>query len=228
VLDSAVVASNVARIRERLAAACERAGRDPGEVRLLAASKTVGPEGIRAAAAAGIREFGENYVQELGDKRAILDDVVWHFIGTLQSRTAPRVADLADVVQTLSPGRATDRLARRAEQRPSPLEAMIEVDFAGRGSGVEPEKVAAFADEVAGMRGVRLVGLMTLPPVTETAEDARPYFARLRQLRDAVVRSHRAAVGLSMGMSLDYEVAVEEGATIVRVGTALFGARPPA
>ncbi len=227
-LDSAVIASNVARIRERLAAACERAGRDPEEVRLLAASKTVGPDAIRTAAAAGVREFGENYVQELRDKRSIVDGGVWHFIGTLQSRTAPRVAELADVVQTLAPGRASERLAGRAAQRPTPLDAMIEVDFAGRGSGVEPDAVEAFADDVARMRGIRLVGLMTLPPVTDTAGDARPYFARLRALGERVERSHPAVVQLSMGMSLDYEVAVEEGATIVRIGTALFGARPPA
>jgi PLP dependent protein len=228
VLDSATVASNVARIRERLAAACQRAGRDPGEVRLLAASKTVPPEGVRAAVAAGVREFGENYVQELRDKRSVVDDVTWHFIGTLQSRTAPRVAELADVVQTLAPGRATERLAYRAAERPKVLDAMIEVDFAERGSGVDPATVEAFADDVAGMDGLRLVGLMTLPPLTDSAEDARPYFARLRTLRDAVGRSHPNAVELSMGMSLDYEVAVEEGATIVRIGTALFGARPPA
>jgi uncharacterized pyridoxal phosphate-containing UPF0001 family protein len=105
---------------------------------------------------------------------------------------------------------------------------MIEVDFAGRGTGVAPDATERFADEVAGMDGIRLIGLMTLPPLAETAEEARPYFARLRELRDRVASSHRAVVQLSMGMSLDYEVAIEEGATIVRVGTALFGARPPA
>jgi pyridoxal phosphate enzyme (YggS family) len=195
---------------------------------LVAAGKTVPAESLRAARAAGIEEFGENYVQELRDKREALQGVRWHFIGTLQSRTAPRVADLADVVQTLAPGRAADRLARRASERDGPLEVMIEVDLAGRGSGVEPERCEGFADEVGTTDGLRLVGLMTLPPVTPTAEEARPYFVRLRSLRDRVATSHPQAVDLSMGMSLDYEVAAEEGATIVRIGTALFGARPPA
>jgi pyridoxal phosphate enzyme (YggS family) len=228
VLDSAAVASNVARARERLAAACARAGRDPGEVRLVAASKTVSADAVRAARAAGIDEFGENYVQELRDKRDAVDGVRWHYIGTLQSRTAPRVAELADVVQTLTPGRATARLARRALERGATLDALIEVDFADRGSGVEPGRCQAFADEVAALDGIRFVGLMTLPPVTPTAEEARPYFRRLRTLRDRVAKTHPTCTELSMGMSLDYEVAAEEGATIVRIGTALFGARPPA
>jgi pyridoxal phosphate enzyme (YggS family) len=231
VLDSAAIASNVTRARERLAAACGRAGRDPGEIRLVAAGKTVPPDALRVARAAGITEFGENYVQELGDKRTALADVGdiwWHFIGTLQSRTAPRVAELADVVQTLAPGRATRRLAARGVERGAIVPALIEVDFAERGSGVEPDECERFADEVGALDGVRLIGLMTLPPPTPTAEEARPYFARLRSLRDRVVASHPTANELSMGMSLDYEVAAEEGATIVRIGTALFGARPPA
>jgi PLP dependent protein len=239
VLDSAAIASNVARARERLAAACGRAGRDPDEVRLVAACKTVRVDAMRAARAAGISEFGENYVQELRDKRQALADlegVTWHFIGTLQSRTAPRVAELADVVETLAPGRAAERLARRAAERlarraaegRAPLDVLIEVDLAGRGTGVEPEACERFADEVAATSGVRLIGLMTLPPATASAEEARPYFVQMRSLRDRVARAVPGATELSMGMSLDYEVAAEEGATIVRIGTALFGARPPA
>jgi pyridoxal phosphate enzyme (YggS family) len=231
VLDSAAIASNVARARERLAAACGRAGRDPDEVRLVAACKTVRVDAMRAARAAGISEFGENYVQELRDKRQALADlegVTWHFIGTLQSRTAPRVAELADVVETLAPGRAAERLARRAAEGRAPLDVLIEVDLAGRGTGVEPEACERFADEVAATRGVRLIGLMTLPPATASAEEARPYFVQMRSLRDRVARAVPGATELSMGMSLDYEVAAEEGATIVRIGTALFGARPPA
>jgi PLP dependent protein len=231
VLDSAAIASNVARARERLAAACGRAGRDPDEVRLVAACKTVRVDAMRAARAAGISEFGENYVQELRDKRQALADlegVTWHFIGTLQSRTAPRVAELADVVETLAPGRAAERLARRAAEGRAPLDVLIEVDLAGRGTGVEPEACERFADEVAATSGVRLIGLMTLPPATASAEEARPYFVQMRSLRDRVARAVPGATELSMGMSLDYEVAAEEGATIVRIGTALFGARPPA
>jgi PLP dependent protein len=228
VLDSAAIASNVARVRERLTSACERVGRDPGHVRILAAGKTVPLDGLRAARAAGVEDFGENYVQELRDKHDGLPGVRWHFIGTLQSRSAPGIAELADIVETLAPGRATQRLARRAAERGGRLDGLIEVDFAGRGSGVGPESCEAFADDVAALDGLRLVGLMTLPPVTQTAEDARPYFRRLRRLRDRVAESHPSCIGLSMGMSLDYAVAAEEGATIVRIGTALFGARPPA
>jgi pyridoxal phosphate enzyme (YggS family) len=228
VLDSAAVASNVGLVRERIAHACERAGRHPDEVRLVAAGKTVPVEGLRVALASGVREFGENYVQELREKVGRLEGATWHFIGALQSRTSPRVAELADVVQTLAPGRAAGRLARRAFERGSPVDAMIEVDLAGRGTGATEAGCERFADEVGRMEGVRLIGLMTLPPPTPTAEQARPYFVRLRELRNRVARSHPRAVELSMGMSLDYEVAVEEGATIVRIGTALFGARPPA
>ena len=228
VLDSGAIARNADGIRERIVRACERAGRDATAVRLVGASKTVPAEGIRAAWRAGVREFGENYVRELREKRDAAADATWHYIGALQSRTAPRVADLADVVQTLAPGRATERLARHAAETGGAIDAMIEVDFAGRGTGVAPDATERFADEVAGMDGIRLIGLMTLPPLAETAEEARPYFARLRELRDRVASSHRAVVQLSMGMSFDYEVAIEEGATIVRVGTALFGARPPA
>jgi PLP dependent protein len=228
VLDSTAIASNVARTRERLAIACARAGRDPDGVRLVAASKTVPADGIRAAHAAGVDEFGENYVQELRDKHDAVDGVRWHYIGTLQSRTAPRVAELADVVQTLAAGHATDRLARRAAERGATLDVLIEVDFADRGSGVGPDRCEGFADEIATLEGVRLVGLMTLPPLTPSADEARPYFARLRTLRDRVANAHPGCIELSMGMSLDYEAAAEEGATIVRIGTALFGARPPA
>ncbi len=227
-LDSAAIATNAARIRDRLALACRRVGREPDAVRVVAAGKAVSSDGLRAARAAGIDDFGENYVQELRHKRATVEGVTWHYIGMLQSRTAPRVAELADVVQTLARGRPTQRLARRAAELDGPLDVMIEVDFAGRGSGVEPEDCEAFADDVVATDGVRLIGLMTVPPVTKTGEEARPYFARLRSLRDLVVRSHERAVELSMGMSLDFEVAAEEGATIVRIGTALFGPRPPA
>jgi pyridoxal phosphate enzyme (YggS family) len=228
VLDSRAIARNADRIREGIARACARAGRDPASVRLVGASKTVPAKGIRAAWDAGVREFGENYVQELRDKRDAAPDATWHYIGALQSRSAPRVADLVDVVQTLAPGRATVRLATHAAGAGRTIDALIEVDFAGRGTGAEPEATEAFADEVAALDGIRLIGLMTLPPATDTAEHARPYFARLRELRDRVVTSHAEADQLSMGMSLDYGVAAEEGATIVRVGTALFGARRPA
>lgn len=227
VLDSATIVANVRRVQECVAVACERAGRDPVRIRIVAASKTVPPEGIRAAVEAGMSEFGENYVQELRAKRSAAPDAIWHYIGTLQASGAHHVAELADVVQVLEPGRAAARLARRAAERGRSIPTLIEVDFTSERNGVAPDRCEAFADEVAGMEGLELSGLMTIPPLTRTAEEARPYFRRLVELLDRVRRSHPAVVELSMGMSADYEVAVEEGATIVRIGTAVFGERSP-
>lgn len=222
-----VVRDNVARIREQIASTCRQVGRDPSEVRLVAASKTVAAEAIGWARAAGVSDFGENYVQELRDKREAAPDATWHFIGTLQSHTAHHVADLADVVQTLTPGRAATRLARRAARQGRRLLGLIEVDFTGGRSGASPDRAEAFAVEVAEMPGVEVVGLMTLPPIPERAEDSRPFFRSLRQLRDRMVQGLPDLRELSMGMSMDFPVAIEEGATMVRIGTALFGERPP-
>jgi PLP dependent protein len=227
VLDSAeAVRANLTRVRERIAEACARAGRDPATVRLVAATKTVSPELVRWAREDGVRDFGENYVQELKRKRQVVPEAQWHFIGTLQTHTAHRVAELADVVQTLSPGRAIVRLARRAAETGRRLPGLIEVDFTGERTGVAPQDCCGFADEVASMAGLDLQGLMTLPPMAQDAEAARPYFVRLRELLGDVANAHPNAVELSMGMSMDYQVAVEEGATMVRLGTALFGERP--
>jgi pyridoxal phosphate enzyme (YggS family) len=220
------VLANLEQVRARIGRACARSDRDPATVRLVAAVKTVEPEAIDWMRDAGVTDVGENYVKELRVKRASLDGLVWHFLGTLQSHTAHVVAEHADVVQTLVPGNAFARLARRATERGVSLPALIEVDFTSRRTGLAPEDVERFADEVAATEGVDLVGLMTLPPPTATPEGARPWFARLRELRGLVASAHPGAAGLSMGMSLDYEVAVEEGATMVRIGTALFGARP--
>jgi len=228
VLDSReAVLANLARVREGIARACDRSGRDPAAVRLVAASKAVPADAVRWAHEGGVEDFGENYVRELEAKSDAVVGPRWHFIGTLQSHTAHRVADLADVVQTLSPGNAVGRLARRAAQRGRRMPALIEVDFTGERTGVAPEGCMAFADEVSATEGLELRGLMTLPPLPKAPEDTRPYFIRLRELLAKVKANHPQAVELSMGMSMDYEVAVEEGATMVRVGTALFGERPP-
>lgn len=225
---SEAIRANLARIREGMAGACERSGRDLASVCLVAAGKTVAAEAIRWAWEAGVTDFGENYVQELRAKRDAVPDARWHFIGTLQSHTAHHVAELADVVQTLAPGKAASRLARRAAERGRRIPVLIEVDFTGERTGVAPEACEAFADEVATTDGIELAGLMTLPPMPQAPGDTRPYFRRLRELRDRIAGRHPGAVELSMGMSMDYEVAVEEGATMIRIGTALFGERPPA
>jgi pyridoxal phosphate enzyme (YggS family) len=219
------VLDNLAHVRERLAAAGERSGRDPASIRLVAIGKAVEAEALRWVVEEGVGDLGENYVQELRAKRNLVPDATWHFVGTLQASGAHHVAELADVVETVVPGRAMARLARRAAQRGRRLPCLVEVDFTGARAGVGPEEVAGACDVVAASDGLELRGLMTVPPPTPTAEGARPHFRRLRELLRTVADRHPDAVELSMGMSLDYEVAVEEGATMVRIGTALFGAR---
>ena len=226
-LDRDHVLANLATIRSGIEAACDRAGRDPADVLLVAAAKRVPAEAVRWVAEAGVTAIGENYVNELREIHDEVPGVRWHYIGALQTNTAHHVAALADVVETLSGERATARLARRAADDGRRLDALIEVDLTGERSGVGPDEIGVFADRVASLEGLRLRGLMTLPPLTETAEEARPWFRQLRELRDRVREKHPDVVDLSMGMSLDYQAAVEEGATMVRIGTALFGPRTP-
>jgi PLP dependent protein len=216
---------NIAEVRARIAAAARRSERDPEDVSLVAVTKTIATEQIRWALEAGITSLGENYVQELRRKRDEIDGATWHFIGTLQTGTATLVADHADVVQTVAGERAARRLAGRAARSGRTLEVLIEVDLTDGRTGVLPSELPAFADLVASLEGLHLVGLMTMPPIAERPEDARAFFARLRLLRDDLREQHPNVLALSMGMSLDYEVAVEEGATMVRIGTALFGPR---
>jgi pyridoxal phosphate enzyme (YggS family) len=223
--DRTTVLRNIETVRAGIAAAAARAGRDPSDVRLIAIGKTV-PEGVLGwAADAGVRDIGENYVKELSRKRDRLEGVTWHFVGALQSHTARVVADAADVVHTLAPGRAVERLSRRAEASGLRIPALIQVDETGSRTGVSPDGAEAFADEVSQLRGIELCGLMTLPPMPAVSEDSRPRFRALRELRDGLLTRHGGMRELSMGMSIDYEVAIEEGATMVRVGTALFGER---
>jgi pyridoxal phosphate enzyme (YggS family) len=219
---------NLASVRSRIAETCERAGRGVGTVRLVAIGKGVEPEALRWVREAGVEDLGENYVRELRDKHEAVQGARWHFVGTLQHSGARHVAELADVVQTVVPGKAMDRLARRAASGGRSLPALVEVDFTGGRTGIRPEDAVPACDEVAQADGLELAGLMTLPPQTPTAEQARPYFRDLRALLGDVAERHPGAVELSMGMSFDYEVAIEEGATMVRIGTALFGARPSA
>jgi hypothetical protein len=223
------VLANLTAVREALAEAAASCGRDPAEVTLVAAAKTVPAEAIGWVVDAGVTCVGENYVQEMRSKRGALEgrQVRWHYIGTLQSSTAHHVADLADVVETLAGERAARRLAGRAARSGRTLDALIEVDLTGERSGVPSEELEAFAAQVAPLEGLRLRGLMTLPPLPEVAEDSRQWFRRLRELRDGLREKHPDVLDLSMGMSLDYRVAVQEGATMVRIGTALFGPRTP-
>jgi hypothetical protein len=216
----------LAAIRERIAGACARAGRDPTDVRLIGVAKTVAPDRVALARAAGLEDFGENYVKEL-EAKARQVPATWHFIGRLQRGSAHRVAEAADVVHSAEPGHAVERLARRATELGRVIPCLVQVDLVGGRHGVEPAAVAAFLDRAAELPGIEVIGLMTLPPPAPDPEAARPWFVRLRSLRDELSTTARGLRELSMGMSADYEVAIEEGATMVRVGTALFGARPP-
>ena len=223
------IASNLDTVRRRLADAAVDASRDPAAVRLIVVTKTVPVATIRDAIAAGARDLGENYVNELREKRPAIEDpeVRWHFIGALQSSTAQHVADLADVVHTVAGERAARRLAGRAARDGRTLDALLEVDFTNERAGLSPEAVPGAAELLASLEGVHLRGLMTIAPLTPDAEGARPWFRRLRELRDTLRERHPDVLDLSMGMSLDYQVAVQEGATMVRIGTAVFGARTP-
>jgi pyridoxal phosphate enzyme (YggS family) len=224
--DRDAIRRNLEEVRSRITAAAARAGRPADDVTLVAVTKTVDEDRVRWAVEAGASTLGENYVQELDRKREAVAGATWHFVGTLRSGTAHRVADLADVVETVAGERAARRLAGRTARSGRTLDALIEVSLAPGHAGVSPEDLPAFADLVADLEGLRLVGLMTIPPFHDDPEASRPYFAQLRALGEDLRRHHPEVLESSMGMSLDYEVAVEEGATMVRIGTALFGHRP--
>jgi PLP dependent protein len=215
----------VGRVRTEIARACERAGRRPDDVVLVAVTKTVPPALIRRAMELGVDHFGENHAGDLAKKAALLE-ATWHFIGKIQRGTAARIAEFADLVHSGEAGRAFEKLARRAAEEGRELPCLAQVDFTGRRQGTPPDEVEAFLEQGARVEGVRIIGLMTIPPITESPEGARAFFRRLRELRDDLRNRWPQVVELSMGMSLDYTVAIEEGATMVRVGTALFGDRP--
>ncbi len=216
----AELADNLARVEERIQSACARAGRPRESVLLLAVSKVFPAEVIVRAHALGLRDFGENYVQEMETKAPAVRplDARFHLIGHLQSNKSRRAAELFDVIQTVD----SIKLARRLAESGRPLEVLIEVKLSEEESkhGAAPEDVPALVEAIRGLAPLRLTGLMTMPPWDEDAEAARPYFVRLRRLAEPL-----GLAQLSMGMSHDLETAIEEGATIVRVGTALFGRR---
>jgi PLP dependent protein len=209
--------------------ACRRAGRRSGDVLLVAATKLVPLETVRLARDTGIKHFGENYANELAGKAASLratTPVTWHFLGKLQTGNAGSVADHADFIHSAAPGRAFERIARRAGRLGRTVACLIQVDFTGRRQGMSPEAIAPFLGTVQNLPGARVIGLMTMPPWSGDAEATRPYFASLRKTRDDLQKDWPELRELSMGMSGDYQVAVEEGATMLRIGTALFGERP--
>ena len=214
------------RVEARIRASASRAGRRREEITLLAVTKTFPAEAIAESYGLGLRDFGENYVQEFEAKilPEALPEARFHLIGHLQANKSNRAAELFDVIQTVDSMRLARRLNDAPRRRAQPLEVLIEVKLSGESakSGVEPEQVGVLADALAALPNLRLTGLMTMPPWSDEPETSRPFFRRLSDLA--------ASLGLprlSMGMSHDLEVAIEEGATMVRVGTALFGSREP-
>jgi len=215
------LAQNLAAVRERIARAADRAHRDPAGITLLAVTKVFPADAIRAAHALGLREFGENYVQEFEGKApevSALDGARFHLIGHLQSNKSARAAELFQVLQTVD----SAKLARRLDAAGHKLDVMIEVKLSDEEakSGVAPEELQPVIDAVRGSANLKLRGLMTMPPWSEDPEAPRPIFRRLRELA-----AQHGLSELSMGMSNDLETAIEEGSTCVRVGTALFGKR---
>jgi pyridoxal phosphate enzyme (YggS family) len=232
VLDAAALRARLAGVRERIANAAHRAGRDPSTVRLVAVSKTFPAEFVRAAYDAGQRDFGENRVQEAVDKRASLSDLeaTWHLVGHLQSNKARKAAEFFDVVQSIDDESLLRKLNQAAAEVQRTVDVLIQVDLASEPTkhGATPDALPGILKLAAGCAAARVTGLMLLPPAVEDPEDARPHFSALRRLRDDLVAGGApfALPELSMGMSHDFEVAIEEGATIIRVGTAIFGTRP--
>jgi PLP dependent protein len=229
------IAENVAQVRERIAAAASRAGRNPADITLMGVSKTFPPERIREAYMAGLRVFGENRVQEFAAKATALRDlpgIEWHLIGHLQTNKAAKAAELFDAVDSVDSVRMAEKLNASAENMGKTLSVLIEINVGGElaKSGVAPD-----ADELEQILqgaprwgNLRIHGLMTVPPYTEDPEGSRPYFRQLRQIRERIAACALLNIDmalLSMGMSHDFEVAIEEGATCVRVGTAMFGGR---
>jgi pyridoxal phosphate enzyme (YggS family) len=230
-----VIADRVAAVRERIARAAERASRAPDEVTLVAVSKTFPAEAVREAFAAGVRHFGENRVQEAEAKIEALAEerkagLRWHLVGHLQSNKARRAPALFELIHSVDSAALARRLERAASEEGRRLRVLVQVDLAGEESkfGVPAEALPGLLEELHGLKGLSVEGLMALPPYLE-AEAVRPYFRRLRALRDEAAEAGLLdGAELSMGMSHDFETAVEEGATLVRIGTAIFGERSAA
>lgn len=232
-MNDSVLHARLGGVRERIARAASRAGRDPASILLVAVSKTFPAPEIRTAYALGQIDFGENKVQEALAKAGGTSDlpIRWHLLGHLQSNKVRKAASLFNTIHSVDDVTLVRRLDAAAGELGKQIDVLIQVDLAGEASksGVAPERARLIADAALAAVHLRLRGLMVLPPAADDPEEARPWFARLRRVRDALVADGVPAPSLahlSMGMSHDFEVAIEEGATIVRIGTAVFGTRP--
>src|ERR1700687_4331089 len=232
------IPENISAVRQRIAEAARRAARRPEEIALMEVTKTHPPERIREAYAAGLRLFGENRVQEFAGKAAALANLAgaeWHMIGHLQTNKAGRAAELFGAVDSVDSVKLAEKLDTTAQNLGKKLGVLIEINVGGETakSGVAPDsdELEALLTTAPRFEALEFRGLMTIPPFTDNPEDARPYFRVVRELRDAIAARRLPAVSLgvlSMGMSHDFEVAIGEGSTCVRVGTAIFGARTKA
>ncbi|MGA7877067.1 MAG: YggS family pyridoxal phosphate-dependent enzyme [Desulfoferrobacter sp.] len=227
------ILENLAAIKVRMAAACARADRDPAGVKLIGVTKMVPIERIREGVEAGLKSLGENYVQEALEKIEALREfqISWHFIGHLQSNKAKMVVEGFDLIHTADRKSLAKELNRRARQQDKIIPVLLQVNVGQEEtkSGTSSEEVGALFQYVSSLDALKVKGLMTLPPYLEDPEEVRPYFRQLRNLLDQLrqqASSPENLTELSMGMSHDFEVAIEEGATLIRVGTALFGERP--
>jgi len=228
------VAEALDSVRNRIAAAARRAGRAPEEVSLLAVTKKVSAERVGEAVAAGQRLFGENRIQEAKEKiRLLAGEASWHMIGRLQKNKAKAAVELFDMVESVDSLELARLLSRRAEGLRKVMPVLIQVKEAEEEakSGIHPDEAPSLIESICSLPNMEVRGLMAIPPWPAEPEDSRPYFSRLREFRDrwdGRCCPSGSLAELSMGMTVDFEVAVEEGATLVRVGSAIFGSRPPA
>jgi len=226
------IESRLKMVRDRIANAAIACNRDPESIRLVAATKTVPADRIRLAIMAGIRDVGENYVQEAREKIESLKDeeVSWHFIGRLQTNKAKYAVRMFDLIHSVDSLKLANELNKRAAKIEKVQKILIQVNISGEKtkSGIETERAIDLVRQIAALGNVAICGLMTLPPYFNAPEKVRPYFKSLKILQERIRDAHIPNVGmdeLSMGMSGDFETAIEEGATIVRIGTAIFGER---
>jgi len=222
------IRDNLLKVMERIEKAARRAGRDPKEIKLVAVSKTVEAARVKEAIEAGVSILGENYVQEAQKKiEEIGKPVAWHFVGHLQSNKAKYAVRLFDMIHSIDSLTLAQELNRRAEQEGQVVKVMIEVNISGEATkfGTDEEKVLSIIKGILSLNHLSLEGLMTMPPYFDSPEMSRPYYIKLRDLKEKMAKEGISLKELSMGMSNDFEIAIEEGATYVRVGTAIFGVR---
>ncbi|MBW1855904.1 MAG: YggS family pyridoxal phosphate-dependent enzyme [Deltaproteobacteria bacterium] len=225
------VSDNLKRVRDKIARAALRAGRNPEDIQLVAVSKTVEAKRIRDAIEAGSTIFGENYVQEAREKiKELGHEVRWDFIGRLQRNKVNHAVDLFEMIHSVDRLSLAQEINSTAEKKNKKTRILVQVNISGEEakSGIDPGGVTSLVSEVASMSNLLLEGLMTMPPYFDDPEKSRPYFTALRELRDKILVENSGDISLkelSMGMSGDFEVAIEEGSTAVRIGTAIFGER---